>query len=191
VRIARRIYNIKQRKRKNSREIYSENLLTHFLLFFNNWGTITLMALVKNKKAYFNFTILDSYEAGVELFGFEVKSLKEGQGSLEGAYVIIRGGEAFLVSAYIPPYQLANTPKNYDPYRIRRLLLHKKEIGMLVGNEKQKGLTIVPLSLYNKGGKIKAEIAVVRGKKSHDKRETIKKRESQRDINRTLKTGRE
>lgn len=145
------------------------------------------MALVSNKKAYFDFEVLETFEAGLELFGFEVKSLKSGQGSLVGAYVIIRGGEAFLVNATIPPYQHPNTPQSYDPSRPRRLLLNKKEIAELVGSEKQKGLTIVPLSLYNKGGKIKAEIAIVRGKKKHDKREAIKKRDTERELGRTLK----
>lgn len=145
------------------------------------------MALVSNKKAYFDFEILERFEAGLELFGFEVKSLKSGQGSLAGSYIILRGGEAFLVEASIPPYQPANTPKEYDERRPRRLLLTKKELSELIGIEKQKRLTMVPLSLYNKGGTIKAELAVVRGKKKHDKRETIKKRDVERDIGRTLK----
>lgn len=149
------------------------------------------MALIKNKKVYFDFTVIEKFEAGIELFGFEVKSLKDGQGSLFGSYVIIRGNEAFLVNAQIPPYQTANTPKSYDPQRIRRLLLNKKEISALLGSEKQKGLTIVPLSLYNKGRKIKVEIAIVRGKKEYDKREVIKKRDTDRELQRTLKTGHE
>jgi SsrA-binding protein len=145
------------------------------------------MSLIKNKKAYFNYEVVEKFEAGIELLGFEVKSLKNGQGSLEGAHVSVRGGEAFLLNATVPPYQVANTPDDYEPDRRRRLLLHKKEIESLVGTEKQKGLTIVPLSVYNKGGKIKVEIGIAKGKKKHDKRETIKKRDTEREIGRTLK----
>lgn len=145
------------------------------------------MSLVKNKKAHFNYEILEKTEAGIELLGFEVKSLKAGQGSLEGAHITLRGNEAFVINMQIPPYQPANTPNDYDPLRNRRLLLTKKEIASLSGEEKQKGLTIVPLSVYNKGRKLKLEIAVVRGKKKYDKRETIKKRDTDREIRRTLK----
>ena len=148
------------------------------------------MALIQNKKAYFNYEILEKFEAGIELLGFEVKSLKGKRGSLEGAYTIIRGDEIFLVNMHIPPYQPANTPKDYDPYRLRRLLLNKKEISRLVGLEKQKGLTMIPISVYNKHGKIKIEIAIVRGKKKHDKRETIKKKEAKRDIARAMRNSR-
>ena len=145
------------------------------------------MSLVKNKKAHFNYEILEKTEAGIELLGFEVKSLKKGQGSLEGSHITIRGNEAFIINMQIPPYQPANTPKDYDPLRNRRLLLTKKEISSLLEEEKQKGLTIIPLSVYNKGRKLKLEIAVVRGKKKYDKRETIKKRDTDREIRRTLK----
>jgi SsrA-binding protein len=145
------------------------------------------MPLIQNKKAYFNYEILEKIEAGIELLGFEVKSLKKGQGSLEGSHIVVRGGEAFVVNMQIPPYQPANTPKEYDSMRNRRLLLTKKEIGSLGKSESQKGLTIVPLSVYNKGRKLKLEIAVVRGKKKYDKRETIKKRDTEREMRRTLK----
>jgi len=145
------------------------------------------MALIRNKKASFNYEITDKFEAGIQLAGFEVKSLKKGQGSLEGAYVIIRGNEAFLTNANIPAYQPANTPKSYDPERPRKLLLNKKELSELTGIEKQKGLTIVPISVYIKGNKVKLEIGIGRGKKKHDKREVIKKRDSARDIARELK----
>lgn len=145
------------------------------------------MSLVQNKKAYFNYEILERHEAGIELLGFEVKSLKNGQGSLDGSHITIRGGEAFIIGMQIPPYQVGNTPPDYDPTRNRRLLLTKKEIITLSGEEGQKGLTIVPLSVYNKGRKIKIEIATVRGKKKFDKRESIKKRDTDREIRRTLK----
>ena len=145
------------------------------------------MSLIINKKATFNYEILEKYTAGLELFGHEVKSLRNKQGSLEGSYVIIRGAEAFLVNAHIPPYQEGNTPKTYDPYRARKLLLTKAEIETLLGNEKARGLSIIPLSIYEKGRFIKIDIAVGRGKKQHDKRETIKKREGDRTLSRIRK----
>lgn len=145
------------------------------------------MALIQNKKVRLNYEITETFEAGMELFGLEVKSLRLKQGSLDGAHVIVRGNEAFLVGATIPPYQPSNTPETYDPTRNRKLLLTKKEISQLSGLEKQKGLTIVPISVYNKGSKIKVEIGIGRGKKKYDKREDIKKKDIQRDLKRTLK----
>ena len=145
------------------------------------------MSLVTNKKATFNYEILDKYVAGIELFGFEVKSLKKSQGSLEGSHVTIRGNEAYLVGMFVPPYQPSNTPKDYDPHRNRRLLLTKKEIRDLGKVEGTKGLTIVPLSVYNKGKKIKLDIATGKGKKKFDKREALKKQTSLRDVARDLK----
>lgn len=145
------------------------------------------MPLIQNKKAHFNYEILERIEAGIELLGFEAKSLKGGQGSLEGAHITIRGNEAFVINMQIPLYQPANTPKDYDPIRNRKLLLTKKEIIDLGKKEGQKGLTIIPLSVYNKGKKVKLEIAVVRGNKKYDKRETIKKRDTDREIERDLK----
>ena len=145
------------------------------------------MPLIQNKKASFNYEVIEKIEAGIELLGFEVKSLKKGQGSLEGSHVTVRGQEVFVINMQIPPYQPANTPKDYEPTRNRRLLLTKKEIADLAGAEGQKGLTIVPLSVYNKGRKLKLEIAIVRGKKKYDKRESIKKRDTDREIRRSLK----
>ena len=145
------------------------------------------MSLITHKKVSFNYEIAEKYVAGIELFGFEVKSLKKGQGSLEGAHVTIRGGEAYVVGMFIPPYQENNTPKEYDPNRNRKLLLSKKEILGLEKTEKTKGLTIVPLSVYNKGQKLKLDIAVVKGKKKFDKRETLKKRDTEMDIARDYK----
>lgn len=145
------------------------------------------MSLIENKKIFFNYTIEEKLEAGIELLGLEVKSLRAGHGSLEGAYIAIRGAEAFLIGSHIPPYQSSNTPKSYDPYRSRKLLITKKQIEELLGKEKVRGLTIVPISVYNKGHKIKVEIAIARGKKIHDKRESIKKREVDREVRRTLK----
>lgn len=143
--------------------------------------------LVYNRKAGFNYEFVEKLEAGISLQGFEVKALKSGHGSLEGAYVVVRGNEAFLVNATIPPYQMKNTPASYDPMRARKLLLTKKEIASLIGLEHQKNLTIVPISIYNKGRLLKVELAIARGKKLRDKRENIKKREAERDIRRTLK----
>ena len=141
----------------------------------------------QNKKAYFDYEIIKEYEAGIELKGFEVKAVKSGMASIKGARVVVRGGEAFLIGANIPPYQIANTPKNYDPERARRLLLTKKEIATLLGYEQQKGLTLPALSLYNKGNLVKLKFAVAKGKKKHDKREAIKKKDLQRDLKRSLK----
>lgn len=143
--------------------------------------------LVKNKKARFDYEILDTYEAGIELLGAEVKSLRAGKGKLEGAHVIVRGGEAFLVGASVAPYQPKNTRKDYDAERPRRLLLTRKELHELLGIESLKGLTLVPISLYTKGRNIKLELASVRGKKKADKRETIKERDTKRDIQRIMK----
>ena len=141
----------------------------------------------ENRKARFNYEIVEKYETGIELLGVEVKSVRGGQMSLEGAFVIVRGGEVYLINANIPPYQAKNAPKDYDPLRNRRLLLTKKEITELAGNEKNKSLTIVPISVYNKGRKIKVEIALVKGKKKFDKRRALEKRETDRSIRREMK----
>lgn len=133
------------------------------------------MKLLENKKLHLVYAITNTYEAGVDLFGSEVKSLRNKQGGLDGAKVIVRGGEAFLVGAYIPPYQAANTPKSYNPYRTRRLLLNKSEIVDLYGYEQSKTLTLHPISLYIKNNLIKCEVAVCKKKDSRDKREDIKK----------------
>lgn len=143
--------------------------------------------LIQNKKAYFDYEILEKFTAGIELLGFEVKALRNRQGSLEGSYVTVRGGEAYLMNANIPPFQINNTAESYDPVRNRRLLLTKKEIAILSATESKKGLTIVPISVYNHGRKIKVEIGVARGKKQFDKRETMKKRETEREIRRVMK----
>ena len=145
--------------------------------------------LIEHKRAHFDYEIMETFEAGVQLFGTEVKSLREHRGKLEGAHVTVRGGEAFLLNAEIPAFQPANTSKGYEPSRNRRLLLTKKELGELAKAEDAKGLTIVPLSMYNKGRVIKLKFAIARGKKKADKRETIKKREAIRDIAREVKSG--
>jgi len=146
------------------------------------------MALVENKKVGLDYAILEEIEAGLELLGFEVKSLRAGQGSLKGARVVARGGEAYLVGASIPAWQIANAPKSYDPERSRRLLLSQKEIAHVASAEGEKGLTIVPLKVYNKGRNLKLLIAIARGKKKEDKRQHIRERDEKRRIRRTLKT---
>ena len=141
----------------------------------------------ENRKARVDYEILEKYETGIELLGTEVKSVRGGRMSLEGSFAIIRGGEAFLVNANIPLFQPKNAPKDYDPLRNRKLLLTKKEIAELAQSEKNKSLTIVPLAVYNKGRKIKVSVALSKGKKKFDKRETIKKRETDREIRREHK----
>jgi len=143
---------------------------------------------LENTKARFNYEVLERYDAGIELFGFEVKSVRLGRGSMTGAHVIIRGREAFIVGMRIDPYQVGNTPPGYDPDRTRKLLLTKKELIELEEQDAKKGLTLVPLSLYNKNKKVKLGFAVARGKKEFDKRETIKKRDTDRELRRTLKS---
>ncbi len=142
------------------------------------------MSLITNKKIHFNYEITETIPAGIELFGFEVKSLRNGQGSLDGSYVTVRGGEAFVIGMQIPAYQVGNTPKEYDPLRNRRLLLNKKEIARLGEIESRKGLTIAPISVYNKGKVLKVDLGIATGKKKFDKRETTKKREVDRNTRR-------
>lgn len=146
-----------------------------------------------NSKALFDYEILERLAAGIELLGLEVKSMRLGKMNLRGAFVAIRpstgsgqGAEAYLVGADIPAYQPKNAPKEYDSTRARKLLLSKKELERLRGVEENKGLTIVPLSVYNKGRFLKLDIAIARGKKKFDKRQAIKKRDVERDLKRTL-----
>ncbi len=140
-----------------------------------------MTVLIHNKKAGFNYEIVERFEAGIELLGLEVKSIRAKLGSLDGSYVLIRGGEAFLLNMFLPSFQPGNS-KDYDPMRMRKLLLTRDEISKLAALAK--GLTIVPISLYNKGRKLKIEIAIVKGKKQFDKRETIKKRDLDRNTRR-------
>lgn len=142
---------------------------------------------ISHRRAKFDYDILDTYEAGLSLLGTEVKSIRSGQGKLEGAYVVVRGGEAFLVGASIPPFQRKNTAPDYDPERPRKLLLTQKEITELEQKSEKQGLTVVPIKLYNKGRNIKLEVAIARGKKKFDKRESLKKKDTKRDIERDLK----
>jgi SsrA-binding protein len=145
------------------------------------------VSLIQNDRAGFDYELLDKMEAGLELFGYEVKSLRAKHGSLKGARVVARGGEAYLVGATIPAWQKANAPKTYDAERPRRLLLKKDEIVQISSAEAKNGLTIVPLMVYNKGRNLKLSIAIARGKKKQDKRRDIRERDEKRSIERTLK----
>jgi SsrA-binding protein len=147
-------------------------------------------SLVENKKARLRFEVLTTYEAGLELQGTEVKSLRAGHGSLDGSRVVVRGAEAFLVGMTIPPFQVANAPKSYDPEAPRRLLLKKGEIAELLEAESKKGLTVVPLELYNNRRYVKVRIAIVRGKNKADKREDMKRDEAKKEAAQALKRAR-
>jgi len=143
--------------------------------------------LATNPRAKYDYHILETFEAGLVLAGHEVKAIKTGHLSLKGSYVTIKNKEAWLINAQIPPYQPKNTPADYQPDRTRKLLLNKKEIRSLIGQIKQKGLTLVPLRVYTKKGKIKLGFALGRGKREFDKREKIIKREVKRRIDRALR----
>lgn len=143
--------------------------------------------VASNREAFFNYFILDAYEAGLELVGTEVKALREGRVNLKDAYVAVRDGEAWLLDAYISPYSHGNR-YNHDPRRTRRLLLHKREIAKLAAATQERGLTIVPTRLYFKRGRAKVEIATAKGKKTYDKRETERRRDLERETRAALKS---
>jgi SsrA-binding protein len=137
--------------------------------------------VARNPKATYDYHILDTHEAGLVLTGTEVKSLRAGKASIKEAYARIRGGQVFLDGMTITPYEQGNR-YNHDPVRSRKLLLHRREIERLVGALEQKGLTLVPLELYFRNGRAKVTVAVGRGKKHHDRREDVKRREADREI---------
>jgi len=141
----------------------------------------------ENKKAYFNYEILEKFEAGLELKGHEVKSIKSGKANIAGAYAAIRGGEIYLLGSRVPPYQQNNIKEDYDPERIRKILIKKEEIEYLVGRLQTERLTLIPLKLYNKRNLVKIELGLGKSKRKGDKREVIKKRETDREILRKLK----
>jgi SsrA-binding protein len=143
--------------------------------------------LAENRQARFNYEILETYEVGIELLGTEVKSIKAGKANLRDAYGIVRKGEIMMLNMYISPHHTTSVYFNHEPTRTRRLLLHKDEIRKLIGAVQQKGLTLVPLKVYQKDGWIKATLAVVRQKKLHDKREDMKKRDDKREVERVMK----
>lgn len=142
------------------------------------------MEYLRNKKATFDYHLDDTYECGVRLVGTEVKSVKAHHGSLSGAYVAFVDGRLVLLGAHIPAWQEKNAPLGYDPYRTRELLANKRELRDLERVAKTKGLTLIPVSLYGKGGLVKLQLAVAKGKKNFDKRQTLKKRDLDREIKR-------
>jgi SsrA-binding protein len=143
-----------------------------------------------NRRARYEYEILDTVEAGIALVGAEVKSLRSGGASLSDAWATVRRGEVFLLNAHISPYPQAGR-ENPDPRRERRLLLHRREIARLEGQVAERGRTLVPLALYfNRAGRAKVELAVARGKRRHDRRETIRRREEEREVRRELRRGR-
>ena len=149
-------------------------------------GRDSIKLIANNKKAYHDYFILEQLEAGIELFGTEVKSLRLGQCSVKEAWVEIRNGEVFINQMHINPYEKGNI-FNKDPLRVRKLLMHKSEIRRLVGKIKEKGLTLVPLQVYFKGSLVKVEIGLAQGKKKYDKRESIAKNDQRRDFERNFK----
>lgn len=146
-----------------------------------------MKTLAENRKARFDYEILETFEAGLILTGQEVKSILAGRLNLSGSYVIIKPNGAYLLNANLPPYQPKNTPSDYDPSRNRGLLLKKEELKYLIGKAKESSLTIVPLSCYTNKSKVKLSIGLARHKKTQDKRETIRERQTNREINRALK----
>jgi SsrA-binding protein len=142
--------------------------------------------IADNKKARFDYEIIDKFEAGLVLTGSEVKSLRDGAVNLKDSYVSFRNGEAFLQNAHISVYK-ASSINNHEPERLRKLLLHREEINRLMGKVQEKNLSCVPLKIYFKQGRVKVEIGLGRGKKKHDKRQSIKKKESDRELQRALK----
>ncbi|MBM3256825.1 MAG: SsrA-binding protein SmpB [Candidatus Liptonbacteria bacterium] len=144
-----------------------------------------MQSLAENRRARFDYEILETLEAGIVLKGHEVKSVKSGRMGLSGSRVLLRGGEAYLIGAQIPPYQPLNVPETYDPTATRKLLLKIQEITHLIGVLRE-GTTLIPLRIYLKGNRIKLELAVARGKKKHDKRETLKKKTAAREMRRAI-----
>lgn len=142
--------------------------------------------LANNKKAFHDYFIEKKYEAGIELLGSEVKSMKQGKVSIKESYIDDRNGEMFVYGMHVTPFKEAYE-QTIDPTRTRKLLLHKKEINNLIGKKTQDGYTIVPLSVYERDGLVKIQIALAKGKKQYDKRETIKRKEADRRIDRALK----
>jgi SsrA-binding protein len=143
--------------------------------------------IADNKKAVFNYAIEERYEAGMVLQGWEVKALRDGKVQLTDGYVVIKNGELFIIGCQINPLKTASTHISPDAVRTRKLLLHKEEIRRLIGKVEQKGYTLVPLNLHWKGGNVKCEIALAKGKGEHDKRNTIRDREGKREVERIMK----
>jgi SsrA-binding protein len=149
----------------------------------------SIKIVADNRQARFLYEILETYEAGIELLGTEVKSIRAGKANLRDGYGLLRQGQIWLLNAHISPHTTTGAYFNHEPTRTRRLLMHKQEIRKLTGKVEQQGLTLVPLKMYLKRGRVKVTIALVRGKKLHDKREDLKKRDDKRDIDRAMKRG--
>jgi SsrA-binding protein len=143
--------------------------------------------IADNKKAAFNYFFEERFEAGIVLQGWEVKALREGKAQLTDGYVVIRDGELFLIGCQINPLRTASTHVTPDAARTKKLLMHKDQIRRLIGKVEQKGHTLVPIQLYWKGGRAKVEIALAKGKATHDKRDVIKEREGKREVERAMK----
>jgi len=143
--------------------------------------------IARNKRARHDYAILDTWETGIVLTGTEVKALREGKANLTDSFGVIKDGEVFLLNLHIGSYGLGNS-FNHEPTRTRKLLMHRREIRRMIGAVERQGLTLVPLDLYFKGGKVKATLALVKGKQQHDKREDLKKKDAQREIARALRT---
>lgn len=142
--------------------------------------------ICQNKPAWRNYTVEETYEAGMVLLGTEVKSLREGRANLKDSYARVKEGEVFVYDLHISPYSHGNR-NNHDPLRVRKLLLHKQEIKRLYGKTRERGLTLVPLKMYFRDGKVKMEIGVSKGKKLHDRREDLKRKADRRDMERAFK----
>jgi SsrA-binding protein len=142
-----------------------------------------------NRQARFQFEILETYEAGIELAGTEVKSIRAGKVNLRDGFARIRNGEVLLMNVHISPHQMTNQVFNHDPRRTRKLLMHRQEIRKLIGKVEQKGLTLVPLKMYLKRGWVKVDLGLARGKKLHDKRDDLKQRQDKREMERAMKRG--
>lgn len=141
-----------------------------------------------NRQARYQYEILDTYEAGIALLGTEVKSIREGKVNLGDGFANVKRGEVWLHNVHISPHKMTNLAYNHEPRRVRKLLLHKQEIRKLIGQTEQKGLTLVPLKMYFKEGRVKISIALGRGKKLHDKRDSLKKKQDKRDMARAMKS---
>ena len=150
-------------------------------------GRDAVQSIARNKRARFDYEILEQWEAGIVLTGTEVKSLRAGRATINEAWGVVKDGAIWLLNAHVPPYEQGNQ-FNHDPVRTRKLLLHRREVRRLIGAVERQGLTLVPLELYFKGSHAKVRLALARGKQVHDKRESIRRREGDREIARALKT---
>ena len=149
-------------------------------------GSERIKPITSNRRARRNYTIIETHEAGIALLGSEVKSLREGRADLKDAYADARNGEIWLVGAYVGPYEFARDG-GHDPERDRKLLLHRREIDRIAGQVAEKGLTLVPLQLYFKGGKIKVELGLAKGKRTHDRRQDLRDKEHEREVEKALR----